>query len=154
MNFLVVYEQKLNKKNEKSREGEYLRGKFLFDFITAIPFFFLLDQSISQELLRLCLLLKVTRLATAFKLLDHNSYIREVKAIVGRRIMKMIEKDKIEHNEDLTKDRNYISFVLLTSRILKTAYLILLLLSVSYFAGLLWYLLSDMFGLSIFPDPD
>jgi len=113
----------------------------------------MLHNKLPTEFVRLLILLKVIRLITAFKLLSHKTYIKEVKSIVGMRVKAIIEKNKKEENEeDLNKDHNYISFVVLTSHILKTLYLVLLLLCVSYFSGLLWYLLSDMFGKSLFID--
>ena len=56
-----------------------MKGTFVMDFLTIIPFQFILDGKIDIKYSRLLYLIKLTRLYNGFQLLNYNVYMKEIK---------------------------------------------------------------------------
>jgi hypothetical protein len=88
--------------------------------------------------------------------------MRQVKMLFNRRLENIIKSDpELAENSDL--DNNNIMLILMISYFFKTFKLVVIILTVSYFIGIFWYIFCDLTKpkypmntdlTSIFEDPD
>ena len=117
----------------------YLRTRFFLDLIALIPFVKFFDGP--QR--KLCYFIKVIRIKKAGYLLSSNTFMRQVKVIFQQRLQKLIDEDpELAENCDL--DNNNIMLILMISYFFKTFKLIVIIITVSYFKGMIWYIYCDL----------
>jgi len=69
--------------------------------------------------------------------------MRQVKTLFNKRLEHIIATDaKLAENSDL--DNNNIMVILMISYFFKTFKLVVIILTVSYFMGMSWYIICDM----------
>ena len=89
-------------------------------------------------------MMKAIRINKGFELLDHRAVANIMKEKQKRRILRYIRRRENDPSRDITK----ISSMVLLTQILKTARLFMVIICLSYFVGMFWYMIShiSMFG--------
>jgi len=78
-----------------------------------------------------------------YHLLSSNTFMRQVKSLFNRRLERIIKQDPdLAENSDL--DNNNIMLILMISHFFKTFKLVVIILTVSYFMGMGWYIYCDL----------
>ena len=119
----------------------YLKTRFFLDLIAIIPFHTFFSESNSQR--KLCFIFKIIRIQKGYHLLSSNSFMRQVKTLFNKRLEHIIASDpELAENSDL--DNNNIMIILMISYFFKTFKLVVIILTVSYFMGMLWWIYCDL----------
>ena len=121
----------------------YLRGRFLSDLLALLPFSSMLSTWIAEPYIRLFGLIKLIRIRTAFELMDPKANMKQIKEYFQSRMQKLIESNH-ELSICQTVDNNQISKLISISYAIRTTQLLILILSLSYFFGILWYIFGDI----------
>jgi len=118
----------------------YLRTRFFFDAIALIPFYSFFEGA---KHAKLCYIVKIIRIMKGYHLLSSNTFMRQVKGLFIRRLENLIKSDpELAENSDL--DNNNIMLILMISHFFKTFKLVVIILTVSYFMGMWWYIYCDL----------
>ena len=128
----------------------YIKGRFMFDFITTIPIARLLKN---LELSRLLYSVKILRMKKGLYLLDTGRIKDSVKDNFDSSLQYSIQNAKKQGI--LEEDSNFIDFIQI-NRQLKIIYcfqlfkLSMTIFGVSYFMGMIWYIICDLRRISSF----
>ena len=117
----------------------YLRTQFIFDFIPMLPFHLFTDHP--QR--KLFFMIKVIRIQKGRTLFSSNSFMKLVKESFQWRLEKYVLNDR-ELREDQRFENNQINLILKISYVFQTVKLIVLILTVSYFIGMIWYIFCEI----------
>ena len=88
-------------------------------------------------------LIKIIRLFNGFKIFSVPALMMKMKVINNKIIDKMIKNDK-EKAEDTLEDNNNISSLILFNFFMSTFKLAIIILNISYFMGIGWYIYVDL----------
>ena len=93
------------KKSFWNRVFRFLKDRILLDFISLVPFPYILRGHIELKYGRLLYLLKTVRLHHGFELIDYHTFTRQLKQLQGKRIdMYQFDPELAENQiDDLTK---------------------------------------------------
>ena len=130
----------------------YIKSRFLVDAIAMIPFnqFFKEPQ---PKNVKLFFIIKIIRIQKGFHLLSSNSFMRQVKLLLNKKLERIIQNDpELAENSDL--DNNNIMLILMISYFFKTFKLVIIILTVSYFIGIFWFIFCDLTKTEHPPDLD
>ena len=119
----------------------YLQGRFILDFITMLPLYRIFADI--TDYARLFYLIRVTRLYRGLELLNTQSLMKKVKSMVNKRINHIIGNDQYAAIDKI-KDQNYISVIVVFSYSIRIFKLLVILISMSYFTGLFWYIFAEI----------
>jgi len=119
----------------------YFKTRFILDFLAIIPFHTFFSETNRQR--KLCFLLKVARIQKGYHLLSSNTFMRQVKSVFNKRLVHIIATD-LELAENMDIDNNNIMMILMISYFFKTFKLVVIILTVSYFMGMFWYIFCDL----------
>jgi len=117
----------------------YIKGQFAIDVIALIPFssFFTGPQR------KLWYIIKIVRIQKGYHLLSSNTFMRQVKMLFSKNLERIIQNEpELAENSDL--DNNNIMLILMISYFFKTFKLVIIILTVSYFIGMVWYIYCDL----------
>lgn len=117
------------------------QGDFYFDAVSTIPITFFLDNS-KPEIWRLLFLIKVIRIGTALEIYNVRAMVDICKNRNKQRVLKQIERDPTK-DDDLDTDYNSINSFFNMSYSLKIFKLFLMILSLSYFTGMIWFIFCE-----------
>lgn len=118
----------------------YLQGEFIWDFIPLIPLQFL---RLVNNRDRLFFLIKCLRLRRGFAILDVTKLMGSIKNFFNRRLEYNIENDeKFANNKD--EQKNPVESLLFIGYALKTLYLTIVILNISYIVGMIFYVLCEL----------
>lgn len=144
MGLKFLYEQ--DKKDSEGTERDlskiamhYLRGEFLFDLIPLIPLV-ALDLGGYE---RLFYLIKIIRLVNGFQVFSVPVIMEKIKLLNKKRLMTIIENDPVLA-ENVDEDNNKISALIFTNFTIKIVKLVIIILNISYFIGMFWYIFCDL----------
>lgn len=119
----------------------YIKGQFAIDVIALIPF-----SSFSTSLgeqRKLWYIIKIVRIQKGYHLLSSNTFMRQVKMLFSKNLERIIQNDpELAENSEL--DNNNIMLILMISYFFKTFKLVIIILTVSYFIGMVWYIYCDL----------
>lgn len=83
------------------------------------------------------------RIMKGYHLLGKNTFMRQVKALFFNRLQMLIVRDPVmAENSDL--DNNNITLILMITNFFRTFKLVIVILTVSYFMGMMWYIFCDL----------
>lgn len=120
----------------------YLKSRFFIDALAMIPFHTFFDGQ-HNENIKLFFIIKIIRIQKGYHLLSSNTFMRQVKMLFNRRLENIIKSDpELAENSDL--DNNNIMLILMISYFFKTFKLVVIILTVSYFIGIFWYIFCDL----------
>jgi hypothetical protein len=142
LSFITEYmpESSQNPERDLSKIAtRYLKTEFPLEFITVVPFQ-LLNLGGYQ---RLFYLVKIARLHIGFKVFNVHKIMQNIKEILRRRSVERIKSDP-EFGEDTEKDNNNISTLIMIGSSLKIILLIIIILNISYFLGIIWFIFCDL----------
>ena len=122
--------------------SRYFRTQFPYDFFVWCPFFFFSDCS-KDSFYRLFFLIKVVRIKWGLKLIDVGPIMSAFQNLAHRRIKRMIEENPAI-GEDQLNDHNNINRMILLGHIIRTIRLIIIIMSTSYFIGILWRIYCEL----------
>ena len=88
-------------------------------------------------------LIKIIRLFNGFKIFSVPALMMKMKVINNKIIEKMIKYDK-DKAEDTLEDNNNISSLILFNFFMSTFKLAIIILNISYFLGIGWYIYVDL----------
>ena len=117
----------------------YIKGQFAIDVIALLPFssFFTGPQR------KLWYIIKIVRIQKGYHLLSSNTFMRQVKMLFSKNLERIIQNEpELAENSDL--DNNNIMLILMISYFFKTFKLVIIILTVSYFIGMVWYIYCDL----------
>ena len=97
----------------------YLKSRFIWDFVTLLPLKEILADFITENQVRVLLLIKLIRLYIGFQLLDHKNYMKQIKQIFHDKIQALIDTDP-ELAANQVEDNNYISKIIYISYLMRT----------------------------------
>lgn len=115
----------------------YIRGYFIFDLIPCLPLQ-LLDLGGDEKLFYI---VKVMRIYIGIEFIDISamlSYITDYNIHV--RLKRIIDHYPIEAS-DTSKDRTYLSLVLVIGYCLKVSKLVFIIMTITYFLGMFWFII-------------
>lgn len=116
----------------------YIRSDFLFDLITILPLWEACYKRIRNY--EYFLLIRTLRIKNGIKAINANLYIDTLREIIFVRVEKMIKKGN-KDAEDKNKNYTFISQLVILLHVLKIIECFIVLISISYFVGELWYIL-------------
>jgi hypothetical protein len=118
----------------------YLKNEFASDFIPLIPFNWI--GIFRFQNCRVFFLIKCYRLKETFDLLDTAKIMKHVKRFYGNKLNKVVEDPELAENIDI--DQNKIMTIIFISYCFKILRLIILIILVSYFLGIVFYIYCDI----------
>jgi hypothetical protein len=121
--------------------AHYMAGDFYFDLVPTFPITFFLDNS-KSEIWRLLYWVKVIRIATALEIYNVRAMVNYIKNRNKELVLRQIEKDPTKADDPDT-DYNGINTFFNVSYSLNIFKLFLMILSLSYFAGMFWFVLCE-----------
>lgn len=115
----------------------YLSGNFVFDVIPCIPLQYV--NIGGRE--KMFYLIKIMRLYKGIQFMDVSAMV----AYLGNyntkvRLQNMINNDPVKAN-DTSKDNTFISYVLIGKYCLRVIKLVILIMTVTYFLGMFWFII-------------
>ena len=116
-------------------------GDFYFDLVPTIPITFFFDNS-KSEIWRLLYFIKIIRIATALEIYNVRAMVEWFKNKNKQKVLKKIEKDPTKA-DDLDTDYNKINEQFNLSYSLNIFKLFLMILSLSYFTGMIWFVFCE-----------
>lgn len=119
----------------------YLGTDFTNDLVPLLPI--TLISLHYDKYFRLFYLLKIARIQTLKKVQFQQGIMISYKNFRLSRITQKIREDHTI-GDDIYQDHNNIEYIILLQYTIKTARLILILSTVSYFTGILWYISCDL----------
>ena len=128
--------------NHANIAKRYIAGEFWFDFVAWLPIFAVVDNS-PDSFWRLFFTLKVIRVSKGVQMLNVMALMENIKSWSNARIASIIENDE-ELAENTNEDNNNISALIHINLSLKICKLALVILVVSYFVGITFFIYSDM----------
>lgn len=88
-------------------------------------------------------IIKIVRIQKGYHLLSSNTFMRQVKMLFSKNLERIIQNEpELAENSDL--DNNNIMLILMISYFFKTFKLVIIILTVSYFIGMVWYIYCDL----------
>jgi hypothetical protein len=121
--------------------AHYMAGDFYFDLFPTFPITFFLDNS-KSEIWRLLYWVKVIRIATALEIYNVRAMVNFFKNRNKEKVLRQIERDP-SIADDPDTDYNGINSFFNMSYSLNIFKLFLMILSLSYFAGMFWFTLCE-----------
>uniref|UniRef100_A0A7S3FW38 Cyclic nucleotide-binding domain-containing protein n=1 Tax=Strombidium rassoulzadegani TaxID=1082188 RepID=A0A7S3FW38_9SPIT len=118
----------------------YLKTRFIWDIIPLIPFKTFFAEAPQSKL---SYVVKIIRIMKGYHLLSPNTFMRQVKMVFNSRLERIIKNDP-QLAEDMHIDNNNIMHILMISYFFKTFKLVIIILTVSYFMGMFWYVYCDL----------
>ena len=113
----------------------YIKTRFFIDMVAMIPF----AGFVSGQQAKLFYLIKIVRMQKGNYLLSSNTFMRQVKELFKQRLNRIIEEEpELADNSDL--DNNNIMTILMISYFFKTFKLIVVIVTISFFMGMMWYI--------------
>jgi len=120
--------------------SRYLKGGFIYDFIPLIP----LDNIIKiGGYERLFYLIKLMRFGKGIGIFKSQNIMKIIKSIFQNRLENIIKTDKYLAN-NMEQDNNNITTLMFINYGVKIFRLSLIILNVSLFLGLFWYIICDL----------
>lgn len=117
----------------------YLKTRFLIDLLPQIPFYRWVDGKNSK----LFQLIKIMRLSKGIYLLSSNQFMAQIKRVYQKKLENLILTDPdLKDNMDI--DNNNIMSILIISYFFKTFKVIAVVLTMSYFIGMFWYIFCEL----------
>jgi hypothetical protein len=117
----------------------YIKGQFAIDVIALIPF----SSFFNGQQRKLWYIIKIVRIQKGYHLLSSNTFMRQVKMLFSKNLERIIQNEpELAENSDL--DNNNIMLILMISYFFKTFKLVIIILTVSYFIGMVWYIYCDL----------
>jgi len=129
--------------NHANIARRYIAGEFWFDFIPWLPIFAFAEDNSRESFWRLFFIVKVMRISKGLRMLDVMALMEHIKSYSNARIASIIENDP-ELAEDTLHDNNNISALIHVNLFLKIGRLALIILVVSYFVGIIFFIYSDI----------
>ena len=117
----------------------YLKTNFILDLIPLIPFHHVFEG----DNIKLFYSTKILRLSKGFFLLGSNQAIRQVKLIFHRRLLNLIKNDP-DLASNMEIDNNNIKLIIIFSYGVKIFKVVVVIMTLGYFLGILWYILCDL----------
>jgi hypothetical protein len=118
----------------------YLRTEFIWDFIPLLPFQYL---TLVRNRERLFFLIKCMRLKSGFQILDVTKLKGIIKLYYNNRLERNIERDEKFANNKL-EQKNPVERLLFISYALKTLYLTIVIVNISYIVGMVFYVFCEL----------
>mmetsp|Transcript_37046 Transcript_37046/g.56801 ORF Transcript_37046/g.56801 Transcript_37046/m.56801 type:complete len:312 (+) Transcript_37046:173-1108(+) len=118
-----------------------LQGRLLLDLVAVFPFPSMFEGLLSPATAQLLYFLKIVRLYHGFQLLDYHRYKTQLKEAQVRRIQKKIALGTMV--EDPLKDMTHVTPIMFLTQVLRILRLIIILLCLSYFTGVVWFLACE-----------
>ena len=117
----------------------YIKGRFFIDLISQIPFYAIFSTDHNE----LFYVVKIIRIQKGYHLLSSNSFMKNIKHLFHLRLEKIVQENpRLANNSDL--DNNNIMLILMISYFFKCFKLVVVILTVSYFMGMFWYIYCDL----------
>lgn len=116
----------------------YIKSDFLFDLLTILPLWEACYKKFSHY--EYFLLIRTLRIKNGIQAINANMYIDTLREIIYDRVDKMIKKGH-KAAEDKNKNYTFISQLVVLLHVLKIIECFIVLVSISYFIGELWYIL-------------
>lgn len=102
-----------------------------------------LFEGLEPRYYKLLFLLKILRVFNGFEALNQTTFMKEVKIFYNKKIDLILRNNrKLASNH--TVDNNYIARIIFISYLIRSTILIMCLLCLSYFVGLLWFIICDL----------
>jgi hypothetical protein len=119
--------------------SNYIQGEFALDIIPLIPLQLI---KLNQDREQLFYIIKLLRLNKCLSLFDINRIMKQVKAYFKRSYESQVEQDPmLAYNTDI--DMNKIEECLLTEYALKIIKLVIMILTISYFFGIIFLVVCE-----------
>lgn len=116
----------------------------MLDFIAFMPFAFILhDDFLSNSFGSNVYLIKLIRLPRGLTTFDAEEWFKFCNDCFQKRNIRKAQIDP-SFGEDTSQDLNNFEFLLKLKYALKTIYLVLIMLSISFFIGMMWHKFVDM----------
>lgn len=115
----------------------YLKTEFPTDFVAIIPFQLL---SLKRRRENLFFLVKIIRLLKGLRLFQVSAIMKQIKKIYNKHLQALVDSGHPSASSKL-EDNTKIMTLLLYSYTLGTLRLVMLILNISYFLGIFWYIL-------------
>jgi len=144
-NFLMQYEdieENTVVRNLKLIAKKYIKGDFIVDIIaiSRFPLNAIFKDSWDQDQLDLLYLLRLFRLYKVLFLLNTQKFQNLLKKLYSRRINRSIEKQPLM--QPMIEDNNRIMEQIYIMYVFRVFRLVLFILSLSYFLGIIWYIIT------------
>ena len=118
----------------------YIQGEFIWDFIPLLPFQFL---RLVRKRDRLLFLIKCLRLRRGFAILDVTKLKGSIKDFFIDKLERNIESDEAFANNKI-EQKNPVESLLFIGYALKTLYLTIVIVNISYIVGMIFYVLVEL----------
>ena len=145
--FLEYYDDRTRKpvRNLYKIAMHYVKGRFIYDAITIIPFAKLFKGI--GKLNRLFNAIKIVRISKGYYLMSTSKFKQNIKAIFDSKLQQKIHD--LQQESIIEKDDNVVDHTGIDSQIkiitsFKMTKLIITILGTSYFLGLFWYIVCDL----------
>ncbi|CDW76967.1 cation channel family protein [Stylonychia lemnae] len=115
----------------------YLKRSFIFDMLSVIPFRYFIKDAETRQL---CSLFKILRLPKLFLLLDSRNFKHIIKTYYDNKLQRVLKNVDMKH--DQLQDNNNIMLQIMINYAFKVLRLIIVIFSISYFIGTLWYIFT------------
>lgn len=119
---------------------KYLHNGFVMDFLMVLPFY---DIFGSKGNAKLAYFIKIYRLVKGIRIFNVSNMIQRIQKSSIESMQKKIEKDE-ELGEDQLNDHNSIEEMLMLGYFLKTMKLVTMILNISFFVGIFFYVFCDL----------
>ena len=115
-----------------------MQGYFIFDLIPCIPLQYI-DMDGEEKIFYL---LKIMRMYVGIQFMDISAIIAYIGKYNSKiRLKKMIETNPFKAN-DTSQDNTLMSYVLIAKYCLRLVKLVILIMTITYFLGMFWYIIS------------
>ena len=118
------------------------RGQMVIDIVTLLPLPRILSGVLKPESCNLLYFIKVLRMTSGFNLFNHQTFSAKMKEFQKKRVRAKLKKVTLEEFEERNEDIARISEIVLASKIIRLIAQVLILLCLSYFSGMFWFIVS------------
>eukprot|EP00347_Sterkiella_histriomuscorum_P018178 403346494 len=115
----------------------YFKRSFIFDMLSVIPFRYFINDSETRQLFTL---FKILRLPKLFLLLDSRNFKQIVKTYYDGKLNRVLKNASMKH--DQLQDNNNIMLQIMINYAFRVFRLVVVIFSISYFIGTLWYIFT------------
>ena len=119
----------------------YLKGRFIYDFIPILPLGELIKFEGGYE--RLFYLIKIIRIGKGLVIFTTQNIMSVFKNYYLKKVKNIIKNDPARAN-NMLEDNNNITTLLMIYYAVQITRLVLIILNVSFFLGIFWYITCDL----------
>lgn len=124
--------------------NRYFHDGFVLDLLMVLPFAYMFGGA-SKRNSKLAYFIKVYRLVKGLRIFNVSKMIQGIQEGNMKRMKETIRNDP-KIGEDQKNDRNKIEEMLMFGYLLKTLKLVTMILNISFFVGIIFYVFCDLQG--------